>query len=63
MRFPGDKVNLYRIFDHLDEGIIVADDKDIIVWISAPAAELLGKNAEKLVGLHIDEVLMEGSEG
>lgn len=62
MRFPGDKVNLYRIFDHLDEGIIVADDKDIIVWISAPAAELLGKNAEKLVGLHIDEVLMEGSE-
>jgi transcriptional regulator with PAS, ATPase and Fis domain len=62
MDFPKDKVDLYRIFNHLDEGIILADVDDLIQWISSPGMEILGKNAIKMIGQHIDNFFIKGTE-
>ncbi len=62
MDFPKDKVDLYRIFNHLDEGIILADVADIIRWISSPGMEILGKDAVKMIGGHIDNFFIKSTE-
>jgi transcriptional regulator with PAS, ATPase and Fis domain len=62
MDFPKDSVDLFRIFNHLDEGIILVDKNDVIRWISSPGSEILGKNADRLPGAHIDEIFIEGTE-
>jgi len=62
MDFPKDKVDLYRIFNHLDEGIILADVDDIIRWISSPGMEILGKNATEMIGQHIDNFFIKSTE-
>ncbi len=56
------KIDLYRIFNHLDEGIILLDSNDIITWISEPGVEILGDYAGTLIGEHIDEIFIKGSE-
>jgi len=56
------KVNLLRIFNHLEEGIILLDHKDIIRWISSPGVEILGtRNVLRLINRHIDELFIEGT--
>ncbi len=62
MDFPKDKVDLYRIFNHLNEGIILADVDDIVSWISSPGMEILGKNGAKMIGEHIDNFFMKSTE-
>ena len=62
MDFPKDKVDLYRIFNHLDEGIILADADDIVRWISSPGMALLGKNALRMIGGHIDNFFIRSTE-
>ncbi len=62
MYFPKDKVDLYRIFNHLDEGIILADVNDIVRWISSPGMEILGRNALNMIGKHIDNIFIKSTE-
>ncbi len=56
------EIELHRIFNHLDEGIILLDINDTIQWISEPGVEILGDYAGELIGEHIDEIFIKGSE-
>ncbi|PKL51416.1 MAG: ATPase [Nitrospira bacterium HGW-Nitrospira-1] len=62
MDFEKYGLDIKRLFNHLDEGVILVDGNNAIRWISEPGAEILGKNAARLLGSHIDEVFIEGSE-
>jgi two-component system response regulator AtoC len=62
MNFDKYGLDIKRIFNHLEEGIILVDGNNIIRWISEPGFEILGKDAIKLLGVHIDEVFIGGSE-
>jgi len=55
-------VDLFSLFSHLDEGVILVDADDHIRWISPPGIAMLGETIEKLLDRHIDQLFIEGSE-
>lgn len=62
MKIDNIDVNLERIFNHLDEGVLLVDGADRVRWISSPGYEILGPSAKALIGQHIDFLFIEGTE-
>lgn len=62
MNFNKFGIEINRIFNHLDEGVILVDGDDTIRWISEPGAEIFGRDVVKLLGAHIDEVFIKSTE-
>jgi arginine utilization regulatory protein len=48
-------------FDHMEEGILMADNSGIVVFYNQAAASLEGLQPSQVIGRHIDELYLSDS--